>query len=77
MEFLADTTFGWCFVLGEIFVIFVVFMVLHRHALRRHEELTRNEKAAGEAAPREAAPREAAPKEAEGTIQGLPPGKSH
>jgi hypothetical protein len=40
MDFLADNTFGWCFVLGEIFVLFVIFMVLHRHALRRHEELT-------------------------------------
>ena len=40
MEFLTDPTFGWCFVLGEIVVVFAVFMILHRHALRRHEELT-------------------------------------
>ncbi len=47
MEFLTDTTFGWCFVLGEIFVFFVIFMVLHRRALRRHEALTRNDEASG------------------------------
>jgi hypothetical protein len=39
MGFLYNATFGWCFVLGEIVVIFVAFMILHRHALRRHEEL--------------------------------------
>lgn len=49
MEFLADKTFGWCFVLGQIFVFFVVFMVLHRHALRRHKELTRKDEAPREA----------------------------
>jgi flagellar biosynthesis/type III secretory pathway M-ring protein FliF/YscJ len=52
MEFLADKTFGWCFVLGQIFVFFVVFMVVHRHALRRHEELTREDEAP-RGAPRE------------------------
>jgi hypothetical protein len=40
MDFLTNSTFGWCFVLGEILVLFAVFMVVHRHALRRHEELT-------------------------------------
>ena len=47
MEFFFDTTFGWCFVLGEIFVVFVIFMVLHRQALRRHEELTEKDEASG------------------------------
>lgn len=54
MEFLADKTFGWCFVLGQIFVFFLIFMVLHRHALRRHEELTRKDEAPREGS-REAA----------------------
>lgn len=43
MGFLTDPTFGWCFVLGEIVVVFVVFMILHRRALRRHEALTNAE----------------------------------
>lgn len=47
MDFFYDETFGWCFVLGEIVVIFVIFMVLHRRALRRHEKLTRQGGAAG------------------------------
>ena len=47
MEFLADKTFGWCFVLGEIVIIFVIFMVLHRCALRRHEKLTEKDEASG------------------------------
>jgi len=47
MKFLFDTTFGWCFVLGEIVIIFVIFMVLHRHALRRHEALTEKEETSG------------------------------
>jgi hypothetical protein len=48
MDFFYDETFGWCFVLGEIVLIFVIFMVLHRHALRHHEELTRNEEPSGD-----------------------------
>jgi hypothetical protein len=40
MELLTDPTFGWCLVLGEIAVVFAIFMILHRRALRRHEELT-------------------------------------
>ena len=47
MEFFFDTTFGWCFVLGEIVMIFAIFMVLHRRALRRHEELTEKDEASG------------------------------
>jgi hypothetical protein len=46
MDFFYDETFGWCFVLGEIVVVFVIFMILHRHALRRHEELTESDEAA-------------------------------
>jgi hypothetical protein len=46
MQFLLDTTFGWCFVLGEIVVIFVIFMVLHRRALRKHEGMIERERAA-------------------------------
>ena len=46
MEFLADETFGWCFVLGEIVVFFVVFMVVHRYALSHHEALMRQDEAA-------------------------------
>ncbi|MBN1918458.1 MAG: hypothetical protein JW889_11150 [Verrucomicrobia bacterium] len=44
MGFLYDAAFGWCFVLGQIVIVFIVFMILHRHALRRHEELLRNER---------------------------------
>jgi hypothetical protein len=43
MQFLLDTTFGWCFVVGEIVVIFVVFMVLHRWALRAHRAMLERE----------------------------------
>ena len=56
MDFIYGETFGWCFVLGEIVVIFVVFMVLHRHPLRHHEELARRERARRERACREKVP---------------------
>lgn len=48
MDFLYDATFGWCFVLGEIVVIFIVFMVLHRWAFAHHKELTAREEAEAE-----------------------------
>jgi hypothetical protein len=44
MDFLYNESFGWCFVLGEIVVVFIVFMVVHRWALRHHEGLLRSER---------------------------------
>jgi hypothetical protein len=46
MQFLLDTTFGWCFVLGEIVVIFGLFMVLHRRALRKYRGFVEREREA-------------------------------
>jgi hypothetical protein len=44
MQLLLNTTFGWCFVVGEIVVIFGIFMVLHRRALRKYRGLIERER---------------------------------